>query len=91
MKNQDSAELQLVADGATGDGAPLVGARRLDGTQPPLMTAEEVAELLRVRPSTVYELARNRRIPFLKVGRRTLFARESLLDWIAAQTVQPRR
>jgi excisionase family DNA binding protein len=56
-----------------------------------LMTAAEAAQLLRVPRSTVYELARNRRIPFLKVGRRTLFARQSLLDWIAAQTVQPRR
>jgi excisionase family DNA binding protein len=56
-----------------------------------LMTATEAAQLLRVPRSTVYELARNRRIPFLKVGRRILFARQSLLDWIAAQTVQPRR
>ena len=56
-----------------------------------LMTAAEAAEMLRVPRSTVYELARNRRIPFLKVGRRTLFVRATLLDWIAAQTVQPRR
>ena len=54
-----------------------------------LMTASEVAELLRVPRSTVYELARRRRIPFLKVGRRTLFARQTLLAWIAAQTVDP--
>jgi excisionase family DNA binding protein len=54
------------------------------------MTAQEVAELLRVPRSTVYELARSRRIPFLKVGRRTLFARQALLDWIAFQTIDPR-
>ena len=54
-----------------------------------LMTASEVAELLRVPRSTVYELARRRRIPFLKVGRRTLFARQTLLAWIADQTVDP--
>ena len=57
---------------------------------PLLMTAQEAAELLRIPRSTVYELARNRRIPFVKVGRRTLFARQSLLEWIAAQTVHPR-
>ncbi len=57
---------------------------------PRLMTAQEVAELLRVPRSTVYELARTRRIPFLKVGRRTLFAPQTLLEWIAAQTVEPR-
>lgn len=55
-----------------------------------LLTAEEVAQILRVPRSTIYELARNRRIPFVKVGRRTLFERESLLDWIAAHTIQPR-
>ena len=57
---------------------------------PRLMTAQEVADLLRVPRSTVYELARSRRIPFLKVGRRTLFARPTLLEWIDAQTVKPR-
>lgn len=41
-------------------------------------------------PRSSYELARNRRIPFLKVGRRTLFEAHSLQDWIAEQTVQPR-
>ena len=58
---------------------------------PRLMTAQEAAELLRIPRSTVYELARTRRIPFLKVGRRTLFAQQALLDWVAAQTVEPRK
>ena len=55
------------------------------------MTAAEVSEVLRVPRSTVYELARTRRIPFLKVGRRTLFDPERLRDWIERETVQPRR
>lgn len=58
---------------------------------PRLMTAQEVAEMLRVPRSTVYELARSRRIPFIKVGRRTLFARQTLVKWIATQTVEPRK
>lgn len=57
---------------------------------PLLITAQEAGELLRIPRSTVYELARNRRIPFVKVGRRILFVRQSLLEWIAAQTVHPR-
>jgi excisionase family DNA binding protein len=60
------------------------------GAVPRLMTAQEVAELLRVPRSTIYELARSRRIPFVKVGRRTLFVQQTLLEWIAAQTVRPR-
>ena len=56
-----------------------------------LLTAGEVSEILRVPRSTIYELARNRRIPFLKVGRRTLFDPELLTQWIAAQNVPPRR
>ena len=55
-----------------------------------LLTAEEVSRLLRVPKSTVYELARTRRIPFLKVGRRTLFDRRLLRQWIEQQTVPPR-
>lgn len=56
-----------------------------------LVTAAEVSQILRVPRSIVYELARNRRIPFLKVGRRTLFDQELLRRWIAQQTVRPRR
>jgi excisionase family DNA binding protein len=90
MTPRDGIQLQLVADQATGHEPPAAGGT-LEGGPLPLMTAQEVAELLRVPRSTVYELARTRRIPFLKVGRRTLFAQQTLLDWIAAQTVQPRR
>lgn len=61
-----------------------------NGGVPRLMTAQEVAEMLRVPRSTIYELARSRRIPFVKVGRRTLFVPQALLDWIATQTVAPR-
>ena len=55
-----------------------------------LLTAAEVSEMLRVPRSTVYELTRSRRIPFLKVGRRTLFDPELLREWIAQQAVRPR-
>ena len=55
-----------------------------------LLTADEVSRILRVPRSTVYELA-HRRIPMLKVGRRTLFDQELLRQWIAQRTVRPRR
>jgi excisionase family DNA binding protein len=72
------------------DARPAVTAR----PTPPadrLLTADEVSRILRVQRSTVYELARNRRIPFLKVNRWTLFDQELLRQWIAQQTVRPRR
>ena len=56
-----------------------------------LLTAAEVSEILRVPRSTVYELARSRRIPFLKVGRRTMFEPQLITEWIATQNVPPRR
>ena len=67
----------------TADATPTIANR--------LLTAAEVSEILRVPRSTVYELARERRIPFLKVGRRTLFDPELLREWIARQNVPPRR
>lgn len=56
-----------------------------------LLTAAEVSEILRVPRSTVYELARSRRIPFLKVGPRTLFDPHLITEWIATQNVPPQR
>jgi excisionase family DNA binding protein len=56
----------------------------------PLLTANDAAALLRVRRSTVYELARNRRLPHVKVGRRVLFVRADLAAWIVTNRVEPR-
>jgi excisionase family DNA binding protein len=56
----------------------------------PLLTADEVAALLRVPRSTVYELTRTRRLPHVKVGRRTLFVRTDLETWVVASRVTPR-
>jgi excisionase family DNA binding protein len=57
----------------------------------PLLTADEVAALLRVPRSTIYELTRSRRLPFIKVGRRTLFVRLDLDAWVVENRVSPRR
>ena len=56
----------------------------------PLLTADDAAELLRVRRSTVYELARTRRLPHVRVGRRILFVRSDLAAWVVANRVSPR-
>ena len=48
-----------------------------------LLTAEEVATLLRVSPGWVYEQSRRHRIPHLRLGRYVRFRRGALEDWLA--------
>jgi excisionase family DNA binding protein len=55
-----------------------------------LLTPQEAAAYLRVRPSWVYEAARGRRLPHIKVGRHLRFMREDLDAWLAAQRVPSR-
>ena len=47
----------------------------------PLMTAEQVGELLGVPASWVYGEARAGRIPHLRLGRYIRFSRESIEEW----------
>ena len=46
-----------------------------------LLTVDEVADFLRVKPSTVYEWAKNGKIPARKVGRLWRFSREEIESW----------
>jgi excisionase family DNA binding protein len=48
-----------------------------------LLTVDEVAALLRTTPKAVYALAERQQIAGVtRIGRRLLFSRESLLDWL---------
>jgi excisionase family DNA binding protein len=53
----------------------------------PLMTAEEVAALLRVPRSSIYEYARRSRapLPSVGIGRHRRFVREDLERWLRSQ------
>ena len=51
---------------------------------PQFLTVEEVATMLRIKTRTVYEMVSQNRIPFRKVGRRTVFLLEEILEWTAA-------
>ena len=46
------------------------------------LTAEEVAEYLRLPLSTVYKLVQDKRLPGFKVGKHWRFRREAILEWI---------
>jgi excisionase family DNA binding protein len=43
-----------------------------------LMTLQEAADALRVSTSTVRTLCKNGQLPFIKLGRRVMFRRDSL-------------
>jgi excisionase family DNA binding protein len=50
-----------------------------------LLTARDVAVLLCVAVSTVYELTRSGRLPCLRIGRAVRFSKEDLEAHLAAQ------
>ena len=57
---------------------------RQDGVNhapPKFLNVKEVAELLRIKTRTVYEMVSQRRIPYRKVGDRTIFLLDEILEW----------
>ena len=48
---------------------------------PRVLTIREVAEFLRVHPSTVYRLLKHRQIPAFRVGSDYRFSREEIDQW----------
>ena len=57
------------------------------GTMPSFLTVEEVAELLRVSPRSVYDWVSQGVIPFHKAGRRTIFLLDEVLNWTSQRDV----
>ena len=49
------------------------------------LTAEEVAEYLRLPLSTVYKLVQDKKLPGFKVGKHWRFRRETFEQWIKTQ------
>jgi excisionase family DNA binding protein len=47
-----------------------------------LLTAEEVAALLRVTPAWVYAATRQHRIPHIRLGRYVRYRRDALALWM---------
>ena len=52
------------------------------------LTAEEVAEYLRLPLSTVYKLVQDKRLPGFKVGKHWRFRKDSFEKWIKEQEVK---
>jgi len=55
---------------------------RLDG---PLLTPADVALLLSVKTSWVYEAARTGNLPCLRIGRHVRFTRQMVEEWLATR------
>jgi excisionase family DNA binding protein len=49
-----------------------------------ILTAEELAQLLRVNRTTIYRLLKNSGLPAFKVGKDWRFQREAVESWIKA-------
>jgi len=50
-----------------------------------LLTAEEVAQHLRLPLSTVYKLVQDKTIPGFKIGKHWRFRKDTIENWILAQ------
>lgn len=61
----------------------------MDAHPDDILTADEVAQLLNVRPSWVKEYARRGIIPKRQLGRYSRFKRGEVLEWFEEQTAGP--
>ncbi len=52
---------------------------------PTLLTADEVATWLKLKPKTVYLMAAKKRLPCVRFGGSLRFDRDVLLRWLAAR------
>ena len=55
-----------------------------------LMTREAVATALGVSPKTVHNWMARREIPFVMVGRKAMFLREGIREWLRKKEFKPR-
>ena len=52
---------------------------------PDVMTLDEAAEYLRLKPRTIYGLAQTRKIPGAKLGNRWRFSKTALDEWLTGR------
>jgi excisionase family DNA binding protein len=56
-----------------------------------LMTVEEVAHYLRLKPQTIYKWAQEKRIPAVKLGKEWRFRKRILDEWLDGQILDNQR
>ena len=63
--------------------APARDAERDDAGEPPVLTVDEAARLLRVNRKTLYDAVRDGRVPgVIRLGRSIRIGRTALLGWL---------
>lgn len=53
------------------------------------LTTDELAQILRVRKSYIYELTYRHQIPFIKLGRFLRFDPEQIQSWLESKSQKP--
>jgi excisionase family DNA binding protein len=76
-------------EGFRQDAAQRISTKDNQLTLPKFLTVEEVAELLRVSPRSVYDWVSQEVIPFHKAGRRTIFLLDEILEWTSNHSKEP--
>ena len=55
---------------------------------PRFLKVEEVAELLRCKKRTIYDMVEQDRIPYRKVGGRLLFELDEIIEWTKKERLE---
>ena len=50
-------------------------------SRPKFLDVKELAEMLRLKTRTIYDMVSEGRIPYRKAGDRTIFLLDEILDW----------
>ena len=50
-----------------------------------LISAKEIAKILKISVNSVYQLSRNGKIPCFKIGRRYRYSSDAIENWISDQ------
>ncbi len=51
------------------------------------ITIDEVEEITRMKRVSLYRLTKDKKIPHYKIGKRCLFDRQELIDWVKSKKV----
>jgi len=57
----------------------------MDSLEPAVYTAEEMAQLLQVGITTIYRRAAEGDLPHIRFGRRLLFPKNKVTEWLAQE------